>query len=583
MSLTIGSRTLTSVEIMLCCMLLVLLAMVIVLVAYLYRGRIQDWLQRRRDHGPLRLTGSVGGMQIHRFIEEGGMADVYAAVSPVYGKVALKILKESLMSDQEALSSFHNEGRVLQELHGGPVPKCYDSNFDPYSKRAYIALEFIEGQNLKKLLDAKRSFSRSETLAIMRDLARSLVAVHGANYCHMDVSAQNVMVQMKGNQVTGACLIDFGSAERPGGEAKGLFGKWLYMPPEQYWESAVSPACDIYSLGILYYYLLFGAPPFEEKPGEPNAIMVQHRDKPASYPLGADPETVALTKRLIAKRPEERPTAAVLLQILGLGEKPKTEPVPTPAPIAAPAPVQAQIPIPAQAPIPTPVQAQAPAPPKPSVPSAPVRPPKPTAVEAIPAPSPPVKKYKPVEVVGEPKRQPKPEPVRPAKVSRPRREMVARNLVICMIFVLVLGVGGATKMLMQASNAPTPSPTTEPTDQFGPAKPGPAIGDEQPTHRPTPTDGGHTATNTQPPEPTTPKPPAPERKTPTSESHTGGRRSGHRPGGARHRQAATTTNPRKDTSGNTEAPPNIRTDGNGSTPPAPLKGGDEPPPSPKKQ
>jgi len=409
---------LTFAEILLACMLMVVLAMAAVLIAHVGKSN-GTGSKRKNSKSPERLSGTLGGMEIQSFLSEGGMAEVYVAVSPAFGRVALKVLKQQHAGDAESVRSFFNEGRILQELQGGPVPHCYDFAFDPVTKRAYIALGFVEGQKLSDLLEIGRTFSRNETTAIMRDLAAALVVIHDAGYCHMDVSAPNVITKSAGSQVIGATLIDFGAVETTVLEkrvSKSLFGKWAYMPPEQYWADLASPAGDIYSLGILYYRLLFGTLPFHSKTEDPSEIMALHRDAPASFPAAADPETVKALSRMLAKNHEVRPTAHEVRDLFARQAMRPTQPN-SAKQTAVP---QTQVTVIGN----TPTSYQ----------------------QAVPAPKP--------QSAPSPTPKPTPTPT-PTKQSRAPRApyTVARNLLMCMIAIIVVGVGVSASMLTLRSKS----------------------------------------------------------------------------------------------------------------------------------
>ncbi len=202
------------------------------------RSLVQSW-------GPLEIRGEVGS---------GMFGTVYRAWDArLEREVALKLLH----AGQPLASTVIAEGRLLAQIRHPNVITVFGA--DALDGRAGIWMEFVTGRTLKEIVIAQGPFGPQEAALIGRDLCRALTAVHKLGFLHRDVKAQNVMREAGGRTV----LMDFGAGETvtAGGEAAALRGTPVYLAPELLEGARPSVQSDLYSLGVLLYFLVSGTFP----------------------------------------------------------------------------------------------------------------------------------------------------------------------------------------------------------------------------------------------------------------------------------------------------------------------------------
>jgi serine/threonine-protein kinase len=202
--------------------------------------RLQTW-------GPLTVVERVGA---------GRYGVVYRAWdSRLDREVALKLLRPG-HAPPDADRPSVEEGRLLARVRHPNVVTVYGA--DRIQDRVGIWMEFVEGRTLDAIVRDEGPFSAVQAARIGIEIARGLSAVHRAGLLHRDVKAQNVMRQDDGRIV----LMDFGTVHAAGDElARALAGTPLYVAPDVLAGASASPATDVYSLGIVLYYLVTGSYP----------------------------------------------------------------------------------------------------------------------------------------------------------------------------------------------------------------------------------------------------------------------------------------------------------------------------------
>src|SRR5690348_785373 len=209
-------------------------------------------------------------------IGRGGMATIYRAVDLRMGRtVAVKILREVYSSDPKFVTRFQREARAASALQHPNIVQVFDygQSGDSY----YIAMEFIEGADLRRYLKKHGMLSNERAIEIAHDVALGLGAAHKRGIVHRDVKPQNVMLNDDGL----VKLTDFGiasvykdvDAERLTTTGMTL-GTVQYYAPEQAQGEIVTPAADIYALGIVMYEMLTGRTPFDGD--TPVAVAMRH-------------------------------------------------------------------------------------------------------------------------------------------------------------------------------------------------------------------------------------------------------------------------------------------------------------------
>ncbi len=251
-----------------------------------------------------------------RLLGRGGMASVFLARELSLKRlVAIKVLDPELGASAVFRSRFEREAETAAQLqHPNIVPIYRVGEAD---RLAYFAMAYVEGESLAERLRREGALPLAEGLRIAREVAAALGAAHRRGIIHRDVKPQNVLLEKE----TGRVLVtDFGIARAPVAEdtppddepltAVGMvMGTPRYMSPEQASGSRdLTPASDLYALGVVTYEVLAGAYPYDA--GSPPNYLMAHLTRPA-IPLvtrvGDVPEEVEGTvHRMLEKDPARR-------------------------------------------------------------------------------------------------------------------------------------------------------------------------------------------------------------------------------------------------------------------------------------
>ncbi|MEB2323816.1 MAG: serine/threonine-protein kinase, partial [Sorangiineae bacterium] len=249
----------------------------------------------------------------------GGMAEVFRAIHRETGRlVALKRILPGVAEDEELVELFVDEARIASHLDHPNIARIFEAG--KVGSSLFIALEFVEGQSLRTLID--RASARGEPLPVelavhvASETARGLAYAHDATderghplgIVHRDVSPQNVLVSYDG----AVKLIDFGIAKAAGGmvrtQAGSIKGKAGYMAPEQVFGGAVDRRTDVFALGVS----LWEALTLERLYDAPNELLVMEQMKrrrvpsPSTINRLVSPELDRIVLMALAKEPKER-------------------------------------------------------------------------------------------------------------------------------------------------------------------------------------------------------------------------------------------------------------------------------------
>lgn len=256
-------------------------------------------------------TTTWGRFQLVELLGTGGMGDVYKAYDPNLGRyIALKILRHE---EPETLNRFLREARAQAKVEHPHICKIYESG--EYCGHPYIAMQYIDGNNLKEL-DPKLTLE--EKLGIIKEVALGLQAAHRQGLIHRDVKPTNIMVTQTEEGNWKPFIMDFGIAREQ--EASGLtstgvvVGTPFYMSPEHAKGKVTNldRRSDIYSLGITLYELLTGIVPFQGDTPVEVLIKVIDKEPPPIrkiYPrIPVDIETIVM--KCLEKDPNRRYASA---------------------------------------------------------------------------------------------------------------------------------------------------------------------------------------------------------------------------------------------------------------------------------
>ncbi|MCX4240354.1 serine/threonine-protein kinase [Paraliomyxa miuraensis] len=214
-----------------------------------------------------------GRFKIFGIIGRGKMASVFRARDLRRNTdIALKVLARTLVGQHEPERRFDNEVRLAGRLQGhrNVVAPIESGRLDDCGGRMFLAMELVRGPTLADLVSMHGPLPVEEACMYMRDIARALRDLHQSGVVHRDVKPENVIVvEHKGERV--AKLLDFGLAADTGAGADARMtrmgerpGTRHYMSPEQAWDAPAHPVFDVYALGVTFYEILTGHPPFFE-------------------------------------------------------------------------------------------------------------------------------------------------------------------------------------------------------------------------------------------------------------------------------------------------------------------------------
>jgi eukaryotic-like serine/threonine-protein kinase len=212
--------------------------------------------------------------QIVRFLAQGGMGEVYEATDLELGEtVALKTIRPEIAGDPRVLQRFRREITLARKVTHPNVCRIFDVFHHPSAdgsdrSTAFLAMEMLRGETLAARLRRTGPLAQDEALGVIQQMAAGLRAAHQAGIVHRDLKPGNVILVANGPGVR-AVLTDFGlarSQEDPGSSsstaALGMVGTSAYMSPEQVEGREITPASDIYSLGVVLYEMVTGVKPF---------------------------------------------------------------------------------------------------------------------------------------------------------------------------------------------------------------------------------------------------------------------------------------------------------------------------------
>ncbi|HKB46823.1 MAG TPA: protein kinase, partial [Ktedonobacterales bacterium] len=243
-------------------------------------------------------------------IGRGGMATIYRAIDLRMGRtVAVKILREVYSSDPKFVTRFQREARAASALQHPNIVQVFD--YGQSGESYFIVMEFVVGADLRRYLKRHGVLSNERAIEIAHDVGLGLGAAHKRGIVHRDVKPQNIMLNDDGL----VKLTDFGIASMyKDADAERLtttgmtLGTVQYYAPEQAQGEVVSPAADIYALGIVMYEMVAGKTPFDGD--TPVAVAMRHiqdiPDPPSRINPRVSPGLERIILRCLEKDPRDR-------------------------------------------------------------------------------------------------------------------------------------------------------------------------------------------------------------------------------------------------------------------------------------
>ena len=278
---------------------------------------------RSRTSAPLLSSSSTadegrfppGTLLLERYriialLGKGGMGEVYRASDLKLGQpVALKFLPEAIAEDERALARFRNEVRIARQVSHPNVCRVYD--IGEIDGMQFLSMEYVDGEDLGSLLRRIGRLPADKALEIARKLCAGLAAAHDKGVLHRDLKPSNVMLDGRGNVL----IADFGLAALSGQvqQHEIRHGTPAYMAPEQLAGKEVTPASDIYALGLVLYEVFTGKRAFEAETLD-GLRKLEEGAAPASLVTlvkEIDPAIERVILRCLAPEPRQRPASAL--------------------------------------------------------------------------------------------------------------------------------------------------------------------------------------------------------------------------------------------------------------------------------
>jgi serine/threonine protein kinase len=250
----------------------------------------------------------VGKYEIKALLGHGGMAEVYRALNPDLGQdVAIKVLRPHVLASADAVTRFRQEAQSIAALNHPNIVRVFD--FEADGRLQYMVMELVNGNSLDKLIDRLPSGMPQESaVKLFRQIVDAVGYAHERGIIHRDIKPGNVLLAENDR----AILTDFGLARVMGAtrltQSGTSYGTPSYMSPEQATGVEITPASDVYALGVMFYEMVTGRPPFLGESA--TQVLLKHLQEQPKPPTdlvpNLDPNLNYLIMRALAKEPQER-------------------------------------------------------------------------------------------------------------------------------------------------------------------------------------------------------------------------------------------------------------------------------------
>lgn len=250
------------------------------------------------------MLGKVLGnrYEVIEKIGEGGMALVYKAKCKLLNRyVAIKVLKDEFVNDEEFIKKFRRESQAAASLSHPNIVSIYDVGMEKIDDHDvyYIVMEYIKGNTLKDVIKEKRKLSVEETIDYSIQIAEALEHAHKNHIVHRDIKPHNIMITEDGR----AKVTDFGIARAASfstvTNTSTIVGSVHYFSPEQARGRYTDEKSDIYSLGIVMYEMITGKVPFEGD--SPISVALKHIQEEVVPPMEIDRSIPESLQNIILK------------------------------------------------------------------------------------------------------------------------------------------------------------------------------------------------------------------------------------------------------------------------------------------
>ncbi len=262
--------------------------------------------------------------EILRKVGDGGMAFVYEARDQLLNRrVAVKVLRPEYVDDEEFLEKFKREAKAVASLSHPNIVNVYDVGED--GKVNYIIMEYVDGKNLKEIIQSEGTLDEYTALDITKQIAMALSSAHRNGIIHRDIKPHNILISNEGRVVK---VADFGIAKAVSSSTMtnigSVIGSVHYFSPEQAKGKHISANADLYSLGIVLYEMIVGRVPFVGE--SPISIALKHINDEIEFTPEQEvkiPQSIrTLISKMTEKSPDERyQTAEELIEDIEYIEK----------------------------------------------------------------------------------------------------------------------------------------------------------------------------------------------------------------------------------------------------------------------
>ncbi len=262
----------------------------------------------------------AGRFEIVRFLGCGGMGEVYEANDFHLGRIALKTIRPEIADRPDILARFRHEVALARKVTGPNVCRIHElfiaPETDPGRPVAFLTMEFLDGVTLADRLDQGGPLTIQDSEQIAVQVCSGLQAIHDAGVIHRDLKSRNIMLAQRNGRAC-AVVMDFGLAHEtaPAPATSGtkltsygtVLGTPEYMAPEQFRGATVTPASDIYALGVLLYEMVTGKLPFEAAtPLGATEQRTKHPVRASMLQPGVPHRWDRVIERCVSYEPEDR-------------------------------------------------------------------------------------------------------------------------------------------------------------------------------------------------------------------------------------------------------------------------------------
>ncbi len=253
------------------------------------------------------IDDRIANFHVIELVGRGAMASVYRAFDTELDReVALKMPDPRYVDCDNFKQRFNQEAKAMARLRHRNIVQIY--SFGEYKEAPYLAMEYIQGASLSKILADRGRIEIDEALEYILQICDAMECAHEADVVHRDIKPGNILVESSGRVL----VADFGISKTMSSDTVDdtltFIGTPIYMSPEQCGEGVLDKRTDIYSLGVIFYEMIVGHPPFDG--ATPAEIIKSHLLETPSFPsengTTLPPNVVKILRKMLSKDPEQR-------------------------------------------------------------------------------------------------------------------------------------------------------------------------------------------------------------------------------------------------------------------------------------